>query len=526
MKSQPNHLTKCLSVGVLSLIFSLVILFAARKACQIIFYEVAVLPRMHCSISPSGLTPDLDAAPNAVASYIHAAMRETVLFSSLGVPNEFRPPGLTQESTRRHADLSVFSSDLCYTSQASRDPNFNAIYFDRELGQFVYSSLRRAPDSEWSRTIHGYAGPNGVSPQSTHSLGRFSPPLLRGLPVDPLRLIVFDRSASRFFRINFTDRTVAQGPEIDRTGPHPIQLAPLQKMPETFNLTFTPTGRLVRERSHKRTSDGVFLAETPIWTDPLMLVLDYSGRIQDLDLETLELIHPQSVSPYAFTGCFCPNAMDRLFAYQVSPLIRNGQRAGSVSATLSSDLELLTVTVFDPNGDTIAYSYSDAPISHLRGGFLYSTTLYLLEQLHPPVLSMISSFAAPHIEAVAGHRALFFPPDHTAARIHASRFYERFILALGVMSPAILFALILAWRTTKNAKTFGLPRRTRKIWFIATLALGLPAYLTYRLTRPREILVTCLNCGRPRRPDQHLCHNCQASWRLPELTPPTWRIVE
>jgi uncharacterized OB-fold protein len=39
-------------------------------------------------------------------------------------------------------------------------------------------------------------------------------------------------------------------------------------------------------------------------------------------------------------------------------------------------------------------------------------------------------------------------------------------------------------------------------------------------------LVTCANCGRMRRPDMEKCHRCGSKWYVPELIPPTWRVLD
>ncbi|MFC1653013.1 hypothetical protein ACFL3F_04770 [Planctomycetota bacterium] len=61
---------------------------------------------------------------------------------------------------------------------------------------------------------------------------------------------------------------------------------------------------------------------------------------------------------------------------------------------------------------------------------------------------------------------------------------------------------------------------------IATVLLGLVAYITYRLTRVRVTSVTCLNCGKLRRPDRALCHHCQSPWVVPALCAPTWHVFD
>jgi hypothetical protein len=63
-------------------------------------------------------------------------------------------------------------------------------------------------------------------------------------------------------------------------------------------------------------------------------------------------------------------------------------------------------------------------------------------------------------------------------------------------------------------------------WMIATILFALPAYITYRLTKPDLMFVTCGNCGRLRRCDTQLCHHCKSKWLVPELIAPAWRIKD
>jgi len=102
----------------------------------------------------------------------------------------------------------------------------------------------------------------------------------------------------------------------------------------------------------------------------------------------------------------------------------------------------------------------------------------------------------------------------------------RFITALIIILPSILLSCALAWKVRTDATVVGFSGPARKYWIIATIAFGLPAYITYRLTRPGIALVTCPSCGRPRSPDMNLCHRCRSRWHVPELTPPTWRVLD
>ena len=103
--------------------------------------------------------------------------------------------------------------------------------------------------------------------------------------------------------------------------------------------------------------------------------------------------------------------------------------------------------------------------------------------------------------------------------------WERFFWALAFMLPGLLLFLLLAVRLDREGVLSGTPKNARRLWVVATIILGLPAYLTYRLTRPKTTLVTCANCGLGRRPDFDKCHRCGSPWSVPELTPPAWRVL-
>jgi hypothetical protein len=153
---------------------------------------------------------------------------------------------------------------------------------------------------------------------------------------------------------------------------------------------------------------------------------------------------------------------------------------------------------------------------------------FLLENLHPPILSLASYFTAGSIEAASGHRAMFLLPNSFIAmkgRDARENIAARFLSALLLMSPSIALAILLAWRIGRDAAIVGLPRKIRRFWTLGTIAFGLAGYITYRLTRPKVTLVTCANCGKLRRPDMETCHRCGSKWDVPELTPPAWRVL-
>jgi uncharacterized paraquat-inducible protein A len=104
--------------------------------------------------------------------------------------------------------------------------------------------------------------------------------------------------------------------------------------------------------------------------------------------------------------------------------------------------------------------------------------------------------------------------------------FDREVFGPIFIGLSLILSVWLARKVWKDAKLIGLSSRAGKLWIAGTIAFGLPAYITYRLTRPKETLVTCQNCGKMRRPDMERCHRCGSKWEMPELTPPNWRICD
>jgi len=316
---------------------------------------------------------------------------------------------------------------------------------------------------------------------------------------------------------------------------------------------------------------------------PYLLVLDKSGRIDLLDKETLEFVRRtpefpgvagRLPGPETYFGSRSSVTPRELFGYEVWPLaltthfFENPEEVrvtfgdpsyffkraparverkylGMFAASLCRDGTALALAVFDEKGKVIKTEYSKLPkqegryTTYLQSskafffGAPWSPALtigkYLAENLHPPILSVASYFTASAFEAASGHRALFFLPNSFVAmkgREHRENFAERFMSALWLILPSIILSIWLAWRVSKDAVVVGLSENARAYWIIGTLAFGLTAYITYRLTRPKITLVTCPNCGKMRRPDMAKCHRCKSDWLVPELTPPAWRVLK
>jgi hypothetical protein len=112
------------------------------------------------------------------------------------------------------------------------------------------------------------------------------------------------------------------------------------------------------------------------------------------------------------------------------------------------------------------------------------------------------------------------------ARDNRGRLDVKLIAALILISPSFVLAAWLTRRVAKDAAAVGLTRNLRTFWALTTLTFGLTGYITYRLTRPRITLVTCANCGKPRRPDMETCHHCNSEWQVPEFAAPTWSVLD
>ncbi len=370
----------------------------------------------------------------------------------------------------------------------------------------------------------------------------------------------------------------------------PIQIGLLDKIPfELSYLNWTPPRIEVADRDPNKmgysSTDLKPIIQTGYDLDagPYLLVLDETGRIDLLDKETLEFVRrtpefsgvagrlpgpetyfgsrssvtPQDlldyeVWPLALTTYFFENPEevrvtfgDPSFYFRRASSRVERKYLGMFAASLSRDGTALALTVFDEKGKSIKSEYTRLPkqegryTSYLRSskavffGAPWSPALtigkYLAENLHPPILSVASYFTASAFEAACGHRALFFLPNSFIAMKAGDRqenIAERFMSALWLILPSIILAIWLACRVSKDAVTVGLSENARAYWIIGTLAFGLTAYITYRLTRPRITLVTCPNCGKMRRPDMPKCHRCKSDWYIPELTPPAWRVLK
>jgi len=500
----------------------------------------------HVRIQPSGLVPsELENDPNVVSHSIVEARMYPVEPLFLGIFDYFEarlPEG-------RH-------SNIYYLHKDKDNQSWSWIYFDEKTGQilFHHTYRKRTPDKTlFVRQLQLYAGPEGVAETADKKLGRFIRPITDARASYFESLIIYDKQLRRFFKINFREKTVTKGPELVKDNIHkPIEIGRIGKGQPTLDLYSL---NLYWDPPYLKPSDEDSSKLKPIvvkdysWEKrQYLLVLDETGRIDLLDRETLEFTESVGYLPTPETLFPLKESVTPkdLLGYDVFPLALNidHKYRGMFVASASREGTAMTLAVFNEEGNLIRQkntNFTDAQRYHGRSistskavywdvpwAPTLTITKFLLENLHPPILSLASYAMADSIEAGAGHRALFILPNSFIAmkgRDISKNMAEKLYAGLLIILPSIILAIFLTWRVSEDATAVGLSENARIFWILATIAFGLAGYITYRLTRPTITLVTCANCGKMRRPDMDKCHRCGSKWHVPELIPPAWRVI-
>lgn len=545
MKTTTNYGVRVLAMGVMVLVLFAISLYWGR-----FFSEFLLCARMpeeatRVEVSPSGMLPDeIENDPNADRrSSASARMDVRSVIMTLGFVDSVlsRSPGGDR-------------SDVFYCT-----PDQALMYFDRSAGQIVFRDMyweRRDSGASIERptAIH-YAGPEGVSKSAGEELGRFRDPIQ--VAGASLHHIVYDRTLHRFFAIDGETMTVKAGPELtDTMLPRPLVMGSTPHFEGLLLNWQAPMQRVLREAQDEESAPRYehrftirFSTSSNYWSRYLA-VIDASGQIVLLDQRTLELVLAKGTLPVPKTlygeGSRRPSQLLRhkVQAITIGP---EQEYAGLLAVGVSQQGTSLAMSIFDKDGnmvtraDTIATSsrhgYArEVQVGSARAALFgmpwapaLTVSKYLLENVHPPALTLASFLLANRIEAGASHRTLLLVPNSFAAMQRDQTrqgIVSQFVGAVFIILPGILLAVFLAWRVVRDAADTGLPGGVRSLWLLGTLAFGLPAYITYRMTRPKEALVTCANCGLRRRPDMDRCHRCNGPWNLPELAPPAWRVLD
>jgi hypothetical protein len=387
---------------------------------------------------------------------------------------------------------------------------------------------------DWRQAVEWHAGPNGVSRLGVGDLGRFASPLMgvsefvdedawgiRRHELGPFML--YEAQSRCFFSIDLEERLVSHGPAQKPHLDTPVQIGTVPRRNIVCIRLSPPRGA--------RGAPEVDFAESPY-----VPVICESGRIGLLDRDKLEIIGSAGALPRPRTlfGWGSQKPADLLATDVVLVAVgaarpndatsrpERGEYVGAVAASVSRQGTSMNVAIFDRQGKLVKNGQEEG-----RQPREYMISKYFFESLHPPVLTLASFFTAYSFEAGATHRALFLMPNSFAAlqRDRETSLVLQFLSALLFLSPALVISGFLSRRVVHDAAVMDMPRRARRLWGLGTFAFGLPAYVTYRLTRPRVALALCSNCGGGRRVDMEVCHHCGSGWDVPVLEPPAWRVT-
>ncbi len=541
MKASANNFVKVITTGFVVLIFMSLLLFWLRLYCEHnLVVDILPSDAKEIRIEPSGLVPDeIENDPNAtIHSWVNARIRDERI---LGIIDYFNKRSEGEQFS------TIYLND------------WQVVYFDKSSGHIIFKQKieqETSDDTSTHKYVALYIGPEGFSTTPDKKLGKFISPIVDESNSDPW-LTLYDKKLRRFFNIKFNERIVAKGPQLPKDDFHrPVDIGKLRKNPYIVNLSWDgpyaeQPEKYIRKGDYTSyRSKPIVRIEVIISQGLFVFVLDETGRIDLLDRETLEFAGTAGYLPAPDT-LFPDKPFARpgdLLAYEVLPLVLNTdlQYRGLFVASVNREGTDMTLGVFDKDGKVIKGKSSRsiyytqrgreeevasgrAAYFHLPWGPALTITKYLLENLHPPILSVVSYFTADSIEAASGHSALFVLPNSFIAmkgRDVKGSFASRLLFALFLISPSIILSIFLAWRVGKDAAFIGLSGNVTLLWILGTIAFGLVGYITYRLVRPKFALVTCQNCGKPRRPDMENCHRCKSKWHITELIPPAWRVVD
>jgi hypothetical protein len=569
MNKHNGNLINVIATGFVVVILFLLVLFWGR-----IFFLVKNLDKLPASsseviISPSGLVPG-EPAPQQVESSDRSRME-------LPGPNE--PNFRFSRVYRVYANInkeSVFINaigafwDIAAVTMPFRDVNERVYYgYEDKTGYLCLDNrsgliIRRYKtvelnDKSASMEEELFAGPNGISETASASLGRFYDPIVTEVWLEgshsgiPSRIGLYDKRIRRFYVIDFAGGSVSKGLQLaEGDSREPIAIGIIKKELVAPGVVWNAP-EIWNEANAKREPQGLFWDWDRTYT--YIPVLDKTGRIHIYNTKEQTLTNAGYLpTPQSLFGTERLNEVanprdvldyDIQPVYAVRRLPGEGKKAGRVIdvkylgmcvGSVSREGTAMTVAVFDPNGKLV-YRGDTKSNGMSSVEFMYSSVsdeplvtifLFLLENLQPPVFEAASYLCAGCFEAGAGHRALFILPNSFLGMLgrYQGVHLDREVFLPLLMGPSLILSVWLAWKVRKDAALVGLSRAAKTWWIVGTIAFGLPAYITYRLTRHKEVLVTCQNCGNLRRPDMEKCHRCGSKWEMPELTPPNWRICD
>ena len=446
----------------------------------------------------------------------------------------------------------------------------NYLCLDKRSGLLINHQEYKArePNGELiTRASALFAGPNGVSLTAEPSLGRFHDPLIGGAKDSGAdRFWLYERENRQFYFVDFVEGVVKKGLQLEKADSRePVAIETIGTWPYYGGGGMWSPPMVWNADNNEWEDQRVFLPGdlqsgkgrfcwTDDWTHTYFPVLDKTGRIfiYNSKEQTLASVGYLPMPTSLFGSERLDARPKDVLVYKVVPVYANLRSPdepnkprqvldvkylGMNVFCVSREGTAMTMAVFDANGRQIyrgdttsnGISTAKAVYSDSAGATLPTTILFLLENLQPAVFGAVSYLCGDYFEASAGHRALFVLPNSFVGMLGRGtglRLIEMKSMAFLMIAPSLFLSIWLAARVRKDAVLVGFSSEARTWWLVGTIAFGLPAYITYRLTRHKEVLVTCRNCGKLRRPDMEKCHHCGSKWEMPELTPPNWRICD
>jgi len=473
MRTRSNYPIQVLAAGFLVLVFLSLSLFWANWLCKSFLAGIMPMDYRTVDITASGLFPtEIESDPNVLRqTQVHAHIISPEAPQTLGIANYLSDK--TPEGNRSGVYFLKFDNE-----------DWHWIYFDRSTGRIVcrYEIKERMPDTTIMRKmIQIYVGPEGISETPDEDMGRFTSPVVDVSDIGMGQLTLYDRKFRQFFAVMFRkELEFIRGPQLPEDTPcRPVDIGLLSKNPSILDLYWMP-------REIRRTHIPIRERSKDYRPDQYLLVLDESGRIDLLDRETLEFAGTAGhlPAPETFFPADKRVTPDDLVAYRVLPMAlkEDHKYRGLFAASVSREGTSLALAVFNEKGVCIeskdtrdnrqGVSSSSAFFFGTPGAPVLTIGKFLLENLHPPILSLASYFTAGSIEAASGHRAMFLLPNSFIAmkgRDARGNIAARFLSALLLILPSIVLAILLAMRVGKDAAVVGLPQQTRRFWTLGIL---------------------------------------------------------
>jgi hypothetical protein len=361
-------------------------------------------------------------------------------------------------------------------------------YFNKFLKVEVQYNLHTGDEKYTQSEAVVYAGPNGMS-KKIDIVGRFSNVVM--ICNRSTTDLVYDKGTHQFYLLDFEKRIVKASRKYSTLNEHQIA--------EIF---LTIYGVKIKDKT-----------DNYIQLGNRALVLDKSGQLDWFDLEKMD---------FAGRAGYVPN-YDIAYAYRILP-IKEGLITASITKEINPDM---SVAVFE-SGNLKNSQTKNTNQLYVPGGSSLLAGKCLVDNLYSPVLLLGTYAERVFFGIQADESSLYLPLNSifvNMKREAPDSYWEHLGRLLLIFSPAWMLSYFLASRVKKNAISFGLSKPACLTWYLLTLFFGVPAYITWRIVRPKEVMVTCKNCGKLRRVEFERCQHCKSPWFVPEITPPMWRVI-